>query len=127
MNTQLSLKSFGISSTIPSNTQPDPLIFSHNSVEEELMAAYIISALDIHDKEKYDQVYFPALLKQVEQYGGKLLAASEKQQVMEGNWLRGRTVLWNSRMWRRCKLGINQKNMRHSSKCGWTYRMGPSF
>jgi uncharacterized protein (DUF1330 family) len=58
------------------------------------MAAYIISALDIHDKEKFDQVYFPAILKQVEQYGGKLLAASEKQQVVEGNWLRGRTVLW---------------------------------
>ena len=58
------------------------------------MAAYIISALDIHDKEKFDQVYFPAILKQVEQYGGKLLAASEKQQVVEGNWLRGRTLLW---------------------------------
>jgi uncharacterized protein (DUF1330 family) len=58
------------------------------------MAAYIISALDIHDKEKFDQVYFPAILKQVEKYGGKLLAASEKQQVVEGNWLRGRTVLW---------------------------------
>jgi uncharacterized protein (DUF1330 family) len=58
------------------------------------MAAYIISALDIHDKEKFDQVFFPAILKQVEQYGGKLLAASEKQQVVEGNWLRGRTVLW---------------------------------
>ena len=47
------------------------------------------------NKEKFDQVYFPAILKQVEQYGGKLLAASEKQQVVEGNWLRGRTVqLW---------------------------------
>ena len=58
------------------------------------MAAYIISALDIYDKEKFDQVYFPAIFKQVEQYGGKLLAASEKQQVVEGNWLRGRTALW---------------------------------
>ena len=112
MNTQLSLKSFGISSTIPSNTQPDPLIFSHNSVEEELMAAYIISALDIHDKEKYDQVYFPALLKQVEQYGGKLLAASEKQQVVEGNWLRDvGQCCGNSRMWRQYKLGISPKTM----------------
>ena len=37
------------------------------------MAAYIISALDIQDKEKFDQVYFPAIIKQVERYGGKLL------------------------------------------------------
>lgn len=39
-------------------------------------------------------MYFPAILKQVEQYDGKLLAASEKQQVVEDNWLRGRMVLW---------------------------------
>jgi len=58
------------------------------------MAAYIISALDIHDKEKFDQDYFPAILRQVEKYGGKLLAASEQQEAVEGNWLRGRTVLW---------------------------------
>ena len=58
------------------------------------MAAYIISALDIHDKKKFDQVYFPAIFRQVEDYGGKLLAASERQEVVEGNWLRGRTVLW---------------------------------
>jgi uncharacterized protein DUF1330 len=45
-------------------------------------------------KDKFDQDYFPAILKQVEQYGKKLLAASEKQQVVEGIWLRGRTVLW---------------------------------
>ena len=58
------------------------------------MAAYISSALDIQDKEKFDQVYFPTIIKQVERYGGKLLAASEKQEIVEGNWLRGRTVLW---------------------------------
>jgi len=44
--------------------------------------------------EKFDQVYFPAILKQVEQYDGKLLTTSEKQQMGEGNWLRGLTVLW---------------------------------
>jgi len=37
------------------------------------MAAYIIRALDIQDKEKFDHVYFPAIIKQVERYGGKLL------------------------------------------------------
>ena len=58
------------------------------------MAAYIMSAIDIHDKKKFDQIYFPAILKQVEQYGTRLLAASDMQHIVEGNWLRGKTVLW---------------------------------
>ncbi|WP_447968687.1 DUF1330 domain-containing protein [Nitrospira sp. M1] len=57
------------------------------------MAADIISALDIHDNEKYDQVYFPVILKQVEKYGGQLLAASEKQREVEGNSTRGGSAL----------------------------------
>ena len=58
------------------------------------MAAYIKSAIDIHDKKKFDQVYFPAILKQVEGYGARLLAASDMPHIVEGNWLRGRVVLW---------------------------------
>jgi uncharacterized protein (DUF1330 family) len=58
------------------------------------MAAYIMSAIDINDKNKFDQNYFPAILKQVEQFGGRLLAVSDQQNIVEGAWLRGRTVLW---------------------------------
>lgn len=58
------------------------------------MAAYIKSAIDIYDKKKFDRTYFPAVLKQVEQYGARLLAASDMPHIVEGNWLRGRTVLW---------------------------------
>lgn len=39
-------------------------------------------------------MYFPAILKQVEQFGGRLLAVSDQQNIVEGAWLRGRTVLW---------------------------------
>jgi uncharacterized protein (DUF1330 family) len=49
------------------------------------MAAYIMSAIDIHDKKKFDQIYFPAILIQVEQYGARLLAASDMQHIVEGN------------------------------------------
>jgi uncharacterized protein (DUF1330 family) len=58
------------------------------------MAAYIKSAIDIYDKKKFDQIYFPAILKQVEHYGARLLAASDMPHIVEGNWLRGRTILW---------------------------------
>ncbi len=58
------------------------------------MAAYIKSAIEIHDKKTFDQIYFPAILKQVEHYGARLLAASDSPHIVEGNWLRGRTVLW---------------------------------
>ncbi|MDX1411338.1 MAG: DUF1330 domain-containing protein [Nitrospirales bacterium] len=58
------------------------------------MAAYIKSAIEIHDKKKFDEIYFPATLKQVEQYGARLLAASDLPHIVEGNWLRGRSVLW---------------------------------
>ena len=58
------------------------------------MAAYIKSAIDIYDKKKFDKIYFPAILKQVEQYGARLLAASDMPHIVEGNWLRGRAVLW---------------------------------
>jgi len=39
-------------------------------------------------------MYFPAILKQVEQFGGRLLAVSDQQNIVEGAWLRERTVLW---------------------------------
>ncbi len=58
------------------------------------MAAYIMSAIVIHDKKEFDQTYFQAIVKQVERYGARLLAASDMQHIVEGNWLRGRTVLW---------------------------------
>ena len=43
------------------------------------MAAYIMSAIDIHDKKKFDQTYFPAIVEQVERYGARLLAASDRR------------------------------------------------
>lgn len=58
------------------------------------MTGYIKSAIEILDKKKFDHIYFPAILKQVEQYGARLLAASDMPHIVEGNWLRGRTVLW---------------------------------
>ncbi len=66
-------------------------IYSHN---QNRMAAYIMSAINIHDKKKFDQTYFPVIVKQVERYGARLLAASDMPHIVEGNWLRGRTVLW---------------------------------
>ena len=49
------------------------------------MAAYIMSAIVIHDKKEFDQTYFQAIVKQVERYGARLLAASDMQHIVEGN------------------------------------------
>lgn len=56
------------------------------------MSAYVVAQLQIHDRDRYDryaQAFFPTL----KPFGGRLLAADESPQVMEGDWPRDKLVL----------------------------------
>ena len=56
------------------------------------MAVYAIAQLSIHDRERYQKYvagFMPILIK----YGGRLLAADEKPEVLEGSWDRNRIVV----------------------------------
>lgn len=49
------------------------------------MSAYIVAQLNIHDRARYDR-YAAAFLPTLKPFGGRLLAADEAAEVMEGEW-----------------------------------------
>ena len=56
------------------------------------MSAYVIAQLSIHDRARYDR-YAAAFFPTLKPFGGRLLAADEAPQVMEGDWGRDKLVL----------------------------------
>jgi uncharacterized protein (DUF1330 family) len=56
------------------------------------MPAYAVALLSIHDPERYERYVraFPAVL---EQYGGRVLAADDDPDVLEGGWPYDRIVI----------------------------------
>lgn len=56
------------------------------------MSAYIVAQLSIRDRARYDR-YAAAFLPTLQPFGGRLLAADEAPQVMEGDWAREKLVL----------------------------------
>lgn len=56
------------------------------------MSAYVIAQLSIHDRARYDR-YAAAFLPTLKPFDGRLLAADEAPQVMEGDWPREKLVL----------------------------------
>jgi uncharacterized protein (DUF1330 family) len=49
------------------------------------MTAYIVAQLSIHDRARYDR-YVAGFLPTLKPFGGRLLAADEQAEVMEGAW-----------------------------------------
>ncbi|HEX5262766.1 MAG TPA: DUF1330 domain-containing protein [Phenylobacterium sp.] len=56
------------------------------------MSAYVVAQLSINDRTRYDR-YAAAFLPTLKPFGGRLLAADEGPQVMEGAWARDKLVL----------------------------------
>jgi uncharacterized protein (DUF1330 family) len=56
------------------------------------MAVYVVGQLTIHDRERYDR-YATRFLSVLAGYGGRLLAADEAPQVVEGEWGHQKVVL----------------------------------
>lgn len=56
------------------------------------MSAYVIAQLTVHNRERYDR-YAAAFLPTLKAFGGRLLAADEEPQVLEGEWRREKLVL----------------------------------
>jgi uncharacterized protein (DUF1330 family) len=54
--------------------------------------AYVIAQLTIHDRARYDR-YAAAFFPTLQPFGGRLLAADERPQVLEGDWPREKLVL----------------------------------
>jgi uncharacterized protein (DUF1330 family) len=55
-------------------------------------SAYVVAQLSIHDRARYDR-YAAAFFPTLQPFGGRLLAADEAPQVMEGDWEREKLVL----------------------------------
>lgn len=49
------------------------------------MTVYVVARIRIHDRERYDR-YAAAFMPVLIQYGGRLLAADEAPQRLEGGW-----------------------------------------
>jgi len=56
------------------------------------MSAYVIAQLSIHNRARYDR-YAAAFLPTLKPFGGRLLAADEGPEVLEGAWPRDKLVL----------------------------------
>ena len=56
------------------------------------MSAYVVAQLSIHDRARYDR-YAAAFLPTLEPFGGRLLAADEAPEVLEGGWTSEKLVL----------------------------------
>jgi len=56
------------------------------------MSAYVIAQLRIQDRARYDR-YAAAFLPTLKPFHGRLLAADESPQVLEGDWPRDKLVL----------------------------------
>jgi len=53
---------------------------------------YVIAQLTIHDRARYGR-YVAGFMAVLQQFGGRLLAADESPQVVEGTWDRHKVVL----------------------------------
>src|SRR3954447_23906107 len=56
------------------------------------MPVYAVAELTVHDRERYDR-YVAGFLPVIEQYGGRVLAAQDGPDVLEGSWPHDRIVL----------------------------------
>jgi uncharacterized protein (DUF1330 family) len=56
------------------------------------VSAYVVAQLSINDRTRYDR-YAAGFLPTLRPFGGKLMAADECPQVMEGAWSRDKVVL----------------------------------
>lgn len=56
------------------------------------MTVYAIAQVSIHDRARYDR-YAQAFMPVLMQYGGRLLAADEAPETVEGDWPHQKAVL----------------------------------
>jgi uncharacterized protein (DUF1330 family) len=49
------------------------------------MPVYAVAQISIHDRERYER-YVARFMAVLTQYGGRLLAADEEADVLEGEW-----------------------------------------
>jgi uncharacterized protein (DUF1330 family) len=60
------------------------------------VTVYAVAQLSIHDRVRYDR-YMAAFMPVLIQYGGRLLAADEHPEVVEGQWAGDKVVLLSFR------------------------------
>jgi uncharacterized protein (DUF1330 family) len=56
------------------------------------MPVYAVAQLTVHDRQRYDR-YVAGFLPVIQQYGGRVLAAQDAPDVVEGSWPHERIVL----------------------------------
>jgi uncharacterized protein (DUF1330 family) len=56
------------------------------------VTVYAIAQLTIHDRARYDR-YVAAFMPVLTKYGGRLLAADDQPEVVEGQWGGGRIIV----------------------------------
>ena len=60
------------------------------------MPVYVVVQLSIHDRERYDR-YTSRFLPTIGEHGGRVLAADDTPEVLEGTWEHDRVVLLSFR------------------------------
>jgi uncharacterized protein (DUF1330 family) len=50
---------------------------------------YLVVLIEIHDRQRYDNEYVPAVLKLINKHGGRLVSAVDGAENLEGNLVKG--------------------------------------
>jgi uncharacterized protein (DUF1330 family) len=85
------------------------------------MTVYAIAQLTITDRAAYDR-YQAKFMGVMKHFQGRVVAADERPQVIEGHWKRDKVVLLHFRMRRRSASGWSRQSIRRFQKNG---RPGP--
>ena len=57
------------------------------------MATYLLASIDVKDVERYDRDYVPGVGPLIQKHGDRVLIATDKIDVLEGQWPPGRVIV----------------------------------
>jgi uncharacterized protein (DUF1330 family) len=60
---------------------------------ETTTGVYLVVLIEIHDRQRYDNEYVPAVLELIKKHGGRLVSAVDGPENLEGDLVKGRAVL----------------------------------
>ena len=62
-------------------------------MSDSTTSVYLVVLIEIHDRQRYDGEYVPAVLKLIKKHGGRLISAVDGAENLEGDLVKGRAVL----------------------------------
>nr|BFE81933.1 hypothetical protein GCM10020093_045340 [Planobispora longispora] len=89
------------------------------------MTVYAVAQISIHDRQRYDK-YVAGFMDVLVKYGGRLLAAQENPEVVEGEWPHEKIILLSFEDRRAFEVWAGSPSIRRSPRTAWPPRTASS-